>query len=81
MVINYVYEGNSVGKTFIYKNHLDGPCEIYSYTGELFQKDFFRNGKKIYSKKYYKTDNSRKLFKNGKQVPLTKGNLDSLMKK
>jgi hypothetical protein len=81
MVINYFFDGARLMKTYIFRNQLDGPCEMYFHSAELMQKDYYRNGRKLYTKTYYKTPDSGKLFKNGKQVPLTKKNIDSLMKK
>ena len=81
MVISYFFNGKRLMKNYIYKNRLDGPCEMYTDRGELLQKDSFSNGKKIYSKTFYKHGTSLKILRNGKLRTAKKADIDSFLKK
>ena len=80
MEINYWDNGKIMGKGFTYHGNLEGRLEVYGINGDPIAVDSFHNGKKFYSKTFYKSGNPGKIFKNGKLEDVTEGGIDSLLK-
>ena len=80
MLVNYYYDGKILGKGFSYKGKLEGEVETFGYDGRLLGIDSFHNGIKISSKSSVIPDTLAKFFKNGTLQPLTKEDIDSLLK-
>ena len=76
MKIEYWDNGKILAKSFLYRKRLDGELVMYDMEGKISAIDSFRNGEKVYSKRFTKSDTSVKIFKDGKLLPFE--SIDSL---
>jgi|GEM_PF-2266188 len=66
MKTEYWDNGRIMSKWFLYHKRLDGKSIKYDMQGKILAIDSFQNGIKVYSKEFFVSDTSVKIFKDGK---------------